>query len=305
VPSVTVVPIQKVSIQPLEPKYKRIADLTVGERTIGTNPKISDDRRSVFLPDPDPISWLKLTLVMSKEDGKRLDITLLRPISWFEEVEAIDDTTIFLDLPEMGAQGLATVASIEPCPPIKPGKGNVITGTFRHEATNIIDLYVEGLSKPIGTTDNHPFWSVTRNDFVSVHELQVGEVLRLYNGLSTKVLQIKPRPGPASVYNLEILNEHVYHVTNSGILVHNICTGDPPQGMLNPHNHHIVMKGKFKQWKFVNRIYVIASQLLLKKYGIDVDTDPRNRTWTQNTGHSIEYAKKVWHRLSNIPRTGR
>jgi hypothetical protein len=138
-------------------KFAKIQDIEVGERAIGINPEITDSERATFLPDPDPATWRKLTLEMIKSDGKRLDITLLRPLSWISESQADIGTTIYLDLPELGAQGLAKVLNIEPCPLIKPGKGNVITGTFHHEAANTIDVHVEGLSKPIGCTDNHPF----------------------------------------------------------------------------------------------------------------------------------------------------
>jgi hypothetical protein len=124
------------------------------------------------------------------------------------------------------AQGLAKVVNIEPCPPIKKGRGNVITGTFHHEAANTIDLYVEGLAKPIGCTDNHPFWSVTRNEFIEAGKLLRGEQLQLHNGQTAKVVQILPRPGPERVHNLEVLNEHVYRVTERGILVHNVCKLD-------------------------------------------------------------------------------
>jgi hypothetical protein len=169
---------------------------------------------------------------MIKSDGKRLNITLLRPLSWISESQADIGTTIFLDLPEMGAQGLAKVLNIEPCPPIKPGKGNVITGTFHHEAENTIDVHVEGLSKPIGCTDNHPFWSVTRNEFVEAGKLQQGEELQLYNGQTATVIQILPRPGPEQVHNLEVLNEHVYWVAQEGVFVHNTCT----------NKHHAIPK---------------------------------------------------------------
>ncbi|MDR3109282.1 MAG: hypothetical protein LBU65_06285 [Planctomycetaceae bacterium] len=204
-------------------RYAKIQDVQVGERTIGKNPELSDEDRQSFFPDPEPATWRKLTLEMQKSDGKRLDITLLRPLTWLEESHADIGATIYLDLPEMGAQGQAKVLNIEPCPPIKPGKGNVITGTFHHEAANTIGLYVEGLSKPIGTTDNHPFWSVTRQEFVEAGKLLPNEELQLYNGQTAKVIQILPRPGPERVHNLEVLNEHVYRITDSGLLVHNVC----------------------------------------------------------------------------------
>ncbi|MDR2441569.1 MAG: hypothetical protein LBE12_19580 [Planctomycetaceae bacterium] len=204
-------------------KFAKIQDVQVGERAIGVNPELTDSERATFFPDPEPATWRKLTLEIIKSDGKRLDITLLRPLNWISESQADIGTTIFLDLPELGAQGLAKVLNIEPCPPIKSGKGNVITGTFHHEAANTIDLYVEGLSKPIGCTDNHPFWSVTRNEFIEAGKLLPGEELHLYSGQTAKIIQILPRPGPEQVHNIEVLNEHVYRVTESGILVHNAC----------------------------------------------------------------------------------
>jgi hypothetical protein len=207
-------------------RFAKIQDVQVGERAIGVNPELTDSERATFLPDPDPVTWRKLTLEMIKSDGKRLDITLLRPLSWIDELQADIGTTIFLDLPELGAQGFAKVLNIESCPPIKPGKGNVVTGTFHHEAANTIDLHVEGLSKPIGCTDNHPFWSVTRNEFIEAGKLQQGEELQLYNGQTTKVIQILPRPGPEPVHNLEVMNEHVYRITSIGLLVHNSYNGN-------------------------------------------------------------------------------
>jgi hypothetical protein len=216
--------IQKASTtQPRGIRFAKIQDVQVGERAIGLNPELDDDDRDLFNPtrDPEPATWRKLTLEMLKPDGKRLDITLLRPLNWISESKAEIGSTIFLDLPEMGAQGIAKVLNIEPCPPIKPGKGNVITGTFHHEAANTIDVHVEGLSKPIGTTDNHPFWSVTRQEFIEAGKLQQGEKLQLYNGQTAKVIQILPRPGPERVHNLEVMNEHVYRVSEQGVLVHN------------------------------------------------------------------------------------
>jgi len=64
---------------------------------------------------------------------------------------------------------------------------------------------------------------VDRQDFVEAGELLEGEQVRLYNGETKRVVQKLPRPGPEIVYNLEVYAEHVYHVTQDGILVHNSC----------------------------------------------------------------------------------
>jgi hypothetical protein len=205
-------------------RIKKIQEVEVGERAIGLNPELTDSERSAFLPDPEPTTWRKLTLEMIKPNGKRLDITLLRPLSWLVESQANTGTTIFLDLPETGAQGFAKVRNIEPCPNIKSGEGNVVTGTFRHQTNGTIDLFVDILDAPIGCTETHPFWSVTKQEFVVAGQLLPGEKLRLHNGQTTKVVKTLPRPVPQYVYNIEVLNENVYEVTFNGILVHNLCT---------------------------------------------------------------------------------
>ena len=73
----------------------------------------------------------------------------------------------------------------------------------------------------IGTTSNHPFWSVDRQEFVQAGSLEIGERLQTLSG-DVKVVQQKlPRPGPQPVFNLEVHNEHVYFVGQDGVLVHN------------------------------------------------------------------------------------
>ena len=53
--------------------------------------------------------------------------------------------------------------------------------------------------------------------------LRVGENLVLINGSQTSVASIAPRGPPERVYNLEVHGEHVYFVSDVGILVHNQC----------------------------------------------------------------------------------
>jgi hypothetical protein len=111
---------------------RNIEDCDVGQRALGRNPL----RRQVeMLPEPDPKTSRKLVLRMRKESGHRLDIRLIRSLSWLETVGAIQGESFFLNLEEMGAVGDAYVETILPCPPIEKGEGNVITGVFAHEAT--------------------------------------------------------------------------------------------------------------------------------------------------------------------------
>jgi hypothetical protein len=96
----------------------------------------------------------------------------------------------------------------------------VVTGTFKHSSAKVIDLYVEGLVEPIGTTANHLFWSEDRAQFVRADELSLGERLRTVQGRPA-VARVSPREERIVVYNLEVAGSHTYHVTQAGVLVHN------------------------------------------------------------------------------------
>lgn len=130
---------------------------------------------------------------------------------------------IEMDLPELQITGPALVLDLRPAPPITPGNGQVITATFHHSSGDVIDLEIgdDVDSETIGTTSNHPFWSVDRGEYVQAGKLSQGERVQTYAGDTKRVLNQHPRPGPQPVYNLEVHAEHVYYVGNSGTLVHN------------------------------------------------------------------------------------
>ncbi len=209
-------------------KTVKIQDLKLGRRAVGTNP----DRTEVdeTIPDVDQETWRELHLTMQKEDGYRIDIELLRPLEWIEFYSAVVGSTVELELHEMGAVGPALVTYFGPCPPIEPDDGtgrNVVTGRFKHYVTdNLVNVSLEGQDEPTGVTDNHLYWSVTRNKFVPAGELEIGEEVDTIHG-TTKVTSIVPRAGPEPVYNLEIHREHVYRVGELGTLVHNTCVPSP------------------------------------------------------------------------------
>jgi hypothetical protein len=133
---------------------------------------------------------------------------------------------IFLALHELAAVGPAEVVRVEPCPPIEPGAGRLVTGTFSHHSGEVLDITVDGLSEPIGCTGAHPFWSEDRQDFIPARELVPGETLRTESGTLRQITRITPRRGPpVPVFNLEVDAEHVYYVSVDGVLVHNACFG--------------------------------------------------------------------------------
>ena len=133
-------------------------------------------------PYPHSASELRqISLFLQRRDGSACWVNLLRSLDWIEDYGAHVGGTVFLDMPEMGVEGLAEVLAIEPCPPLEEGEGRLVTGTFKHTSGEVYDLKLASESKPIGVTATHPFWSVDRHTWVSAgwHRLRpdgIGEL---------------------------------------------------------------------------------------------------------------------------------
>ena len=208
--------------QPHAPQEVRsipIGEYDVAFQVVAGNPTGEHDTE--FGDTVDPPLWRVLTLIAKKKDGSLADVRLLRPLWWLEEQHATVGGHVEIHVPECGIEGQAEVLAIEPCPPIKPRAGlRVVTGVFKHHASQVLDVYVEGLDEPIGTTPNHPFWSEDRQTFVRADELKEGEHLKAFNGTPI-VRRVVPLADPEPVFNLEVQCDHVYHVAKNGLLVHN------------------------------------------------------------------------------------
>ncbi len=219
------------------PRSTPIEQIRLGQRVAGTNPV--RDEVDGGREEPNPQAWREVHLEMVKSDGRLLRIELLRTLNWIALSDADEGASIYLDLPELGAQGDAEVRSILPCPAIESGAGTIVTGRFIHEVASqgVVSLSLEGQAEPTGVTANHPYWSVDRQAFVPAGELEIGERIDTVFGVRN-ITAIAPRRGPpvTTVYNLETL-EHVYRVGELGALVHNSyaklskSTGLVPSGM--------------------------------------------------------------------------
>lgn len=201
-----------------------IEDCELGQRALGKNP-LRDQVEA--LPEPAPETSRKIVLQMRKPSGHRLDIQLIRSMSWIESVGAIEHESFHLNMEEMGAVGDAYVQAILPCPTIQKGEGNVITGIFSHEAdpdTRILSVTFSDGTFLKGVTDNHPFWSVDRNEFVAIGKMGQGDWVKTESGLA-QITKLDSRFAHSGemLYNLETHNEHVFQVSLAGILVHNNC----------------------------------------------------------------------------------
>jgi len=239
---------------------------------------------------------------------------LLRPADWLEWEEAGVGEDVDLDLEELGASGPARVLSIEPCPPIQPGDGGrVVTGTFAHASANVVDLYVEGLSEPVGVTANHLFWSADREDFVAAGLLRVGERLSGFDG-EPRVAKVAPRSGAERVYNLEVEGEHAYYVGERGLLVHNSYSQVLRNAMNNAGvfgkageaAHHIVPHGAFGR-SIRMRFQLWRAQRVLTKNGVNIHSATNGvflRPSLHKNLHTVAYVKQVADRLVRADKVG-
>lgn len=164
--------------------------------------------------------WSRLVIAVQRNDGAQITLELLRP-NWLIREESIPVGSQFhLSVAELDVEGTGTLLECGPCPAIAEGDGAVVTGRFvTREVLEIVHLTMEDGTELAGTPV-HPIWSVDRSDWVRMDELQSGEHLQTNFG-PMPIADTQRIIAPQSVYNLEIAGEHVYEVTDLGILVHN------------------------------------------------------------------------------------
>lgn len=119
---------------------------------------------------------------------------------------------------------------MEPCPPLKPGRGNVVTGRFVHRASgDLVEVELEDSAETIVATPEHRFWSPAHGRFAELHEFAPGDLLATTSGVA-RVRSLRQTPGDQLVYNLEVHCEHVYRIGKCGVLVHNNYGNQLPNG---------------------------------------------------------------------------
>ncbi len=156
-------------------------------------------------------------------------------------------------------------------------KRQVITA-YEREATKLIDIYVDG--EVISATEEHPFWVVDKG-WVEPKDLQVGDKLQTEDGRVVDVDKVENREGDFKVYNFSVEGIPTYFVSELKILVHNNnwgcylrkLKGDPPEGMPDPHAHHILYK---KGRGSAQQELVQEGQQILREAGIDPIMGPEN-----------------------------
>lgn len=88
----------------------------------------------------------------------------------------------------------------------------------------VTDLVIDG--ETITTTEDHPFWSVTDNQYEPANQLAPGEQVLAASGHTMTVTGLQPttsRQAPA--YNLTVQGIPTYHIGHTQTLVHNCGHG--------------------------------------------------------------------------------
>ncbi|MBL9125489.1 MAG: hypothetical protein JNG90_17755 [Planctomycetaceae bacterium] len=233
---------QAVATRPraLPPRAKPIAEVQLGERLVGLNPL----RHEADLVEPEADTWRRVVLLLEKENGGLVSISLLRQTAWLDVNEMRPGSISFLSIPEMGAVGPVWVLWVGPCPPISPGvSGAVVTGRFVHECHDapMVRLSIDGQHEPTLVTPGHRYWSRDRQQFVAAGELRPGELVDTAAG-QRRVAAREPFRYSGRLYNLET-TEHVYRVGLLGALVHNACALEPYR---RGGGHHPLMVSAFR-----------------------------------------------------------
>lgn len=125
------------------------------DRVLSKNPDRFDVGRSVGHVDPG--EWRVVTLTMPKADGTLLTIETGKRLAELNVKSAKIGSSMFLQIEELGSVGDAKIVDIARCPTPLDGPGQLVTTIYIHQSADVIDVSVEGVDEPIGTTSNHPF----------------------------------------------------------------------------------------------------------------------------------------------------
>lgn len=220
---------------------RRIEDIQLGQQVLASNPNRTDTHKPSNVSSD---TWRKIAFEMDFE-GTHYDLKFLRPIAWIDANMAYVGNQVHLELPHVGLDGMATVTGLEPCPDIDPPadpRHRIVTGTMAHESNALIDLHFMERVEPLVLTPSHKVWAANRGQFVPAADLQEGETMCSPRGQEFAISRIVRREtAPTMVFNLEVDGEHVFFVSDLGLLVHNDCL-DVARDLLKERPNGVIMQ---------------------------------------------------------------
>ncbi|MBX3422771.1 MAG: hypothetical protein KF752_14550 [Pirellulaceae bacterium] len=196
----------------------KIKDVPLGARVQTQNPNRYETQ---YDPANESFTrWKRISLEVRHANGSVVDAEILRSPQWIEQHHIQVGKMFSFDLTEINVDGRGLVRSINDAPDVLPGEGAVVTGRYATRAVNnrVRVTLADGTS--ITGTANHPVWCVERDQWSGLGELEPGHNLQARHG-AVEVATVEFLDDAAPVYNLEVAGEHVYEITELGILVHN------------------------------------------------------------------------------------
>ena len=329
----------------LRREFRPIEELRVGDRVVSDNPDVAPADKLGGKTAVDPATWRMLRLYAEERwpDGTldTIHITTLQPPEWVALWDAHSGGEVPppLDLVEMGlAEDLmARVVANEPCPPLEdplagPDPGRLVLTTVNHLNNDVWELTATPVRGPpsaasqdsetqeevhlaeaqtLNPTGFHKFYSETRSEWVSTNELAPGEIIRGRAG-PLRVTGAWPTPGAQRVYNLTVEGEHVYYVSQLGLLTHNndcrrnarvlrrnLAREGRPVGERQAAGHIVASTGSKGAFKAAPR-----SRKILETYGVSINDAangiPIGHPRPHNVTHNREFNEMVERRLSGV-----
>jgi hypothetical protein len=227
----------KIAIEDLEPASSASNNANVNfALTFDHDHNHQDQNTNSTLPiNYEFTGWNWVTLTIGDEKQTIFKAHVLRPDEWLnlQEEKKVGDF-VLLDLPEQNIHEWAKITDINPCTNhqksviFTPESNGInqyqpITGWFERSAAVVWD-YTFANGTTISATPNHPFYSNTRQTYIPVGDLSIGERVKLAGEDETDlVAKTQRNTDSEKVYNLEVFGNHNYFVGEDGVLVHNSC----------------------------------------------------------------------------------
>ena len=166
-----------------------------------------------------------------------------------------------------------------------------VVRTFVNETDELVHVHVNG--EKIVTTLEHPFY-VPKKGWVGAINLRAGDILVLQSGeyVVVELIQHEILESPVKVYNFEVEDYHTYYVSDSAVLVHNVC-GTVPTKDLTPT--HALTNSKNQMSKLINDIRVNGIQESIKY------VDLKGTKYIVDGHHRVAAAKALG--IVNVPAT--
>lgn len=166
-----------------------------------------------------------------------------------------------------------------------------VVQTFVNETNELVHVHVNG--EEIITTPEHPFY-VPKKGWVGAIDLRAGDILVLQSGeyVVVELIQHEILESPVKVYNFEVEDFHTYYVSDSAILVHNVC-GTVPTKDLTPT--HALTNSKNQMNKLINDIRVNGILESIKY------VDFKGTKYIVDGHHRVAAAKALG--IANVPAT--